>query len=651
MAHAPRHLSSLLLFLLGSTVLTPVHAEVTSVTLTSSGLSEIVEKTDGKSEIPLTFTMDQVSDVLKSLTLIGPDVTGGSLRIDSASATDQIARTLPFDPRKAGDLEHLIAAFPGAEVEINLWDETLRGSIVGLTPSCAAPGSCDTLLVLRKDDGTLIRMPLASEMEVSFKDKGIVETISRGLDAVSRDASGKLRTVWLSIEGKNGKEARDTLISYVIPAPAWKTSWRAELREDGTVGLQAWAVVENATGRDWNEVDLTLTTGSPRNLQAELYASTWKNRERLEAEDPTLQPVPFADTFAMRKTSDEAGAPALMAMAEMADLSPRVQLRETESEARYGFEAPVSLKDGEVLSMPFLGRDVEARRLARYIGGAPRIGVHPNFSLEIKNSGDVRLPGGIVTLQEAGLGYVGDAELPDIHPGETRSIEIGEDRKVTISESVDFQSGEVHLKLENGILTVEESNLRETVYRIEGAAQEPRSLKIDHPISQGWSVETLTGAEASEEITEDGRAFLRHIFDLKPGDSRSLQIVERQPVSSAWALSDIGSEQIEFWKGAKLSEEDRNLLEEIGAMRQQASLFLKQREDLSEERAKVEGDQQRAIELLQALPAEDPGAERFRKAMLDAEDRIAEIDAEDAALKARIEDLEAGLWEGENDAH
>lgn len=651
MAYAPRHLSSLFLFLLGSTILTPAHAEVTSVTLTSSGLSEIVEKTDGKSEIPLSFTMDQVSDVLKSLTLLGPDVTGGSLRIDSASATDHIARTLPFDPRKAGDLEHLIAAFPGAEVEVNLWDETLRGSIVGLAPSCAAPGSCDTLLVLKKDDGTLIRMLLASEMEVSFKDQGIVEMISRGLDALSRDASGKLRTVWLSIEGKNGKDARDTLISYVIPAPAWKTSWRAELREDGSVGLQAWAVVENATGRDWNEVDLTLTTGSPRSLQAELYTSTWKNRERLDAEVPSPQPVPFGDTFSLRKTSDEAAAPAFMAMAEMADISPRVQQRETDAEARYGFEAPVSLKSGEVLSLPFLGQDVDAHRMARYIGGAPRSGAHPVFSLEIKNSGSVRLPGGIVTLQEAGIGYIGDAELPDIHPGETRSIEIGEDRKVTISETVDFRSGEVHLKLENGILTVEETNMRETVYRIEGAAQEPRILQIDHPAAQGWSVETLTGAEAGEEITEDGQVFLRHVLDLKAGESRSLQIVERQPVSSAWALSDIGSEQIDFWKGAKLSDEDRNLLEEIRAKRQKASLLLKEREDLSEERVKLEGDQQRAIDLLQVLPAEEPGADRFRKSMLDAEDRIAEIDAEDAALKARIEDLEAGLWEGDRDAN
>jgi len=430
MAHARRHLSSLLLFFLGSTILTPAHAEVTSVTLTSSGLSEIVEKTDGKSEIPLAFTMDQVSDVLKSLTLIGPDVTGGSLRIDSASATDQIARTLPFDPRKVGDMEHLIAAFPGAQVEINLWDETFSGSIVGLAPSCAAPGSCDTLLVLKKNDGTLIRMPLASEMEVSFKDRGIVEMISRGLDAVSRDASGKLRTILLSIEGKG---ARDTMISYVIPAPAWKTSWRAELREDGSVGLQAWAVVENATGRDWNEVDLTLTTGSPRTLQAELYASIWKDRERLKEEDPSLQPTPFADEFAVRNAAD--GAPTFMAMANMADFSPRVQTRETEAEARYGFDAPVSLKSGEVLSLPFLGQDVDASRTTRYTGGAPRTGAHPNFSLEIKNSGTVRLPGGIVTLQEAGLGYVGDAEMTR---RSSRGDPVDQDRRG--SEGLDYRN-------------------------------------------------------------------------------------------------------------------------------------------------------------------------------------------------------------------
>ena len=45
-----------------------------------------------------------------------------------------------------------------------------------------------------------------------------------------------------------GTGRRDVSISYVVAAPIWKAAYRIVSKPDGKAHLQAWAVIENATG-------------------------------------------------------------------------------------------------------------------------------------------------------------------------------------------------------------------------------------------------------------------------------------------------------------------------------------------------------------------------------------------------------------------
>lgn len=635
-----RRLPSVFLFLLASTSLTPAWAEVKSVTLTTSGLSEVVENTEGSSEVLLSVGIDQVSDILQSLTILGDTAESASLRVESASAVDHIAKALPFDPARAGDLDHLLASFPGANVSVAMWDETHRGQIVGLAPSCVTAENCDNLLLLREESGSLLRIPLAADMQVTFLDAEVQNMIDRGLAAHMRDASGQMRSLRLAVKAPEGAALEDIQFSYVVPSPAWKTSWRAQMRPDGNVDLQAWAVIENASGRDWDKVDLTLTTGAPKTLQAELYASDWREREVMGQD--VVKPVPFAREMQMAK--DEAGF-AETAMHAMAPMAPDIQATETMAEARYSFPDPVSVKSGEVLSLPFLGETVDARKVSRYLGRGDQIVAHPDLSLAITNGGNVRLPGGIVTLLESGQ-YVGDAELPDIQPGETRSVAIAKDLKVSVNESQDYSDGEVRLSLEDGVLTVIETNRRETVYSVSGPEREDRLLMIDHPALDGWDVESTEGAAAGTQVTEDDQNLLRHEIDLKAGTTVTLRIVERQPVSTTWALTDLSSEQLEIWQGGDISEQDRAALKKVIDLRHQHAEVQAKRDDLAETRNKMVEDQQRAMNFMLSLPDTDPTVDAFRTKILGIEEELAKIDAQDAELKAAIEVLQEELDTG-----
>ena len=57
----------------------------------------------------------------------------------------------------------------------------------------------------------------------------------------------------------------------------WKASYRLVARTgDGL--LQGWAILENASGQDWHDVQVTLIAGSPRALRQALFASHFVQR-------------------------------------------------------------------------------------------------------------------------------------------------------------------------------------------------------------------------------------------------------------------------------------------------------------------------------------------------------------------------------------
>ena len=54
-------------------------------------------------------------------------------------------------------------------------------------------------------------------------------------------------------------------VSYAVPTPSWQAVYRIVLPDEGAEEalLQAWAVVHNASGEDWEDVSLTLATSAP----------------------------------------------------------------------------------------------------------------------------------------------------------------------------------------------------------------------------------------------------------------------------------------------------------------------------------------------------------------------------------------------------
>ncbi|MES1183924.1 MAG: DUF4139 domain-containing protein [Myxococcales bacterium] len=71
-------------------------------------------------------------------------------------------------------------------------------------------------------------------------------------------SSERLRKVRLSLDGKE----HDLAVGYVAATPLWRPSYRVVVGKGGA-DLQVWGIVQNLSGEDWKNVELTLVAGAP----------------------------------------------------------------------------------------------------------------------------------------------------------------------------------------------------------------------------------------------------------------------------------------------------------------------------------------------------------------------------------------------------
>ena len=100
--------------------------------------------------------------------------------------------------------------------------------------------------------------------------------------ATSHDTQKK--TVSLDFSGAGSRRVR---VGYIMETPVWKTSYRLVLSETEAPFLQGWALVENTTDEDWQDVRLSLISGRPISFTMDMY-------EPLYAQRPVVVPEVYA---------------------------------------------------------------------------------------------------------------------------------------------------------------------------------------------------------------------------------------------------------------------------------------------------------------------------------------------------------------------
>jgi len=229
---------------------------------------------------------DQINDLLKSLTIV------------DRKSGQAVSVSMPLDPetwaRAAlgtlgpgnGSLAQLLDRLRGTEVELDTVLGTMEGRVVIVEaiqeepdPTMPAPrgnakgsgavlGYDHKVTIMEGQEMSVVR--LSKIKTVKLKDGDLAMQFHRRLDAAAGE--GMFQQVEIAIRLDNAA-SHDLVVSYVVEAPIWKPTYRVVLPEDGKgeALLQAWAVVDNTSGEDWREVQLSLTAGEPLAFRYDLH--------------------------------------------------------------------------------------------------------------------------------------------------------------------------------------------------------------------------------------------------------------------------------------------------------------------------------------------------------------------------------------------
>jgi hypothetical protein len=112
----------------------------------------------------------------------------------------------------------------------------------------------------------------------------------------------RMREVLLQLDGKE----HDLLIGYLSETPVWRPSYRVVVSSDGKAALQAWGIVQNLSGEDWNGVTLSLVAGAPLAFQSTLGTPVIPERPVVTDQGEVMAVVPTGVT-SLDKSRESAG--------------------------------------------------------------------------------------------------------------------------------------------------------------------------------------------------------------------------------------------------------------------------------------------------------------------------------------------------------
>jgi hypothetical protein len=638
---------------------------------------------DGDTTVQLDFQTDEINDLLKSMVV--QDLSGGGAAptVNYASR-DPITKTLAsfaIDLTDDPSIGTLLGRLRGERVELQA-ASPVTGTILGVekrlvpTGDDRPPVEKEYITVLA-DDG-LRTLALETVTRIRLVDADLQKELEKALAvlASAHDSDKKQVTIRFPGEGR-----RDVRIGYVQEMPLWKTSYRLVLDDSGKAFLQGWAIVENTTDHDWNEVDLTLVSGRPISFVMDLYQPLYVPRPEVQPEVyASLLPQvygqdmlaneeeflgrqlargePQADAFML--ADDMPGIPAPSAAAGMgsgmggmakssrarrAGVSFAEAAAATQSLAdggelgelfRYAISEPVNLARQQSAMLPIVSGPADVEKVAVY--DEQVLAKHPLSGVRLKNTTGLSLMQGPLTVYEADA-YAGDARIEDLPPESSRLMTYAVDLDVEVApRSEPAPELLTAVKLAKGTLIETRKLARQKVYDIRNSGDEAVALLVEHPLEPAW---TLTKPAKPAETTRDRYRFA---VDAKPGVPTSLTVAEEQIIHRSYAITTFNDDAISVYIRAKeVSDAVKKALSDVVAKKQALATLSRERTNREVEIAAIGQEQSRIRDNMGRLDRTSELYTRYVQKFDEQETRIEDLREEIAKLLEQEQQAQAAL--------
>lgn len=561
------------------------------VTLYTSGVGyfERSGTVDGDATQTLLFPTGQINDVLKSLVLL--DTGGGTIQPVTYAAQDPLARQLQnfsVDLSDNPDRASLLNRLRGTSVTVTTAQGVVAGTIIGVeTKTVTLPNNGGTteksLLTLDADDG-LHTIPLADVTVLKINDPQVNEELSKELAMVAQGRDAGKRPVTLSFRGHG---SRTVAVGYLTETPLWQTTYRLVLGK--TPALQGWALVQNTSQDDWNNVQLTLASGRPISFIQDLYTPQYVPRP-VVAPRVTASPTPQTYASNLDQTQQNAanapvasppppnvnhvyanegggmmggmggyggggfggalggmggiapnggtvmnGAPFQKQISTKLNLSSIAMQGEKLGTAifTYAIKVPVSVPRGQSAMIPFVSGAIQAEPVAIYDSSVQAD--HPLMGARIKNTTGLHLMGGPITVFDQNAGgtdYVGDALINDTEPGQSRLISYALDLAVAASvETTENDRRDTMLTISQGVLDISSIEQHANLYTFKNNSSAAQTVVVEMPYEGAdWTL-----LEPKKE-TERTATQLRFDVPVPAGASKKFTVRQQHQTAESVAL-------------------------------------------------------------------------------------------------------------------
>jgi hypothetical protein len=288
---------------------------VTRVALYKNGVGffEHAGKVTGDQSVTIDFTTAQLNDVLQSLTAI--DLNGGRIAgadYNSTTPLDQQLKALPLALPDNTTFSILYNALKGTRVEVSGSGAPFTGRIVDEEMHKTGAGKDEAgmtegrFLTVAADTGEVRVFQITPSLTVRLLDTAAHTDLTQYLQVLDSNRNTGLRHLTLQ---DNGTGTRELNVSYLSEVPIWKSTYRILFTDNPnyvfncnegeppnagscagktptaapaqTATLQGWSVVDNTTGADWINVQLSLIAGAPQSFIQPLSVPYYSRRPQI----------------------------------------------------------------------------------------------------------------------------------------------------------------------------------------------------------------------------------------------------------------------------------------------------------------------------------------------------------------------------------
>lgn len=610
----------------------------------------------------LDFNASEMNDVLKSLTIVekgGGKVSG--LRYDSSEPLERKLAAYPFRLGPGQPLSAVLDQLKGAVIELKFGSETIRGAILSgrvIPREEKKPESEQISLLL--DSGEMRIFDLVAATNIRLLDPSLQAQFKEYLADLVGARSKEKRSVYID---STGAKNRQIIAKYMIPMPVWKSSYRLIWEPSGEPTIEGWAIVDNTTGEDWSNVQLSLVSGRPISFISRLYQPRYITRPTAELPEERAQ-APVVYQGAIEEAAKPAGTPAgagaqrgsVAGMISSASAQPQATsplapgVTSTVAAAaasqelgelfEYRFFSPVTVRKNESALLPFLQQKISARKLLVYTNPSS---VHPMHSAELTNSTGKTLDGGPITVYEDNA-YAGEALMETLKAGDKRLISYGVDLGTRITTQFDSKGDivrEVHLR--RGVLTARTAAVETKTYTVRNVDQKAKTLIIEHPVRPQYK---LTDQKPVETTANAYRFEMKLAADA----TEKLAVTEERVFENTIVVTKLTPDVLmSYVQNKNLSDATRAQLQEILDRKRQIAAADGEIRRADDETKTLFRDQERLrlnINSLNRVSGQEQQVQAYSRQLAAQEaqlaslrDRLSEQQKRKAALEAELDSL------------